>query len=154
MGNIVDKKTASDLMDKCRKALDEVLSKEGFEITKFSGKFGDSFGMNISAIPSVKNEFGLNPNSQQVIDYERYHQLFNLAPNALGVDFTVGTKSYTFEGVEMSRRKHPIAVATPDGKKVLLTTDPRVIQAINDAAQLRATSDSTTKAPASRKPKA
>lgn len=151
MSNIVDKNTANDLMAKCRKALEEVLTKEGFEISKFSGKFGDSFGMSLSAIPSVKNELGLNPNSEQVIDFDRYHQLFKLAPNALGVSFTVGPKQYTFEGLKMNRRKYPILVGTPDGKKVLLTDDDRVIEAINNAAALR--ESPAAPAAAGRKPK-
>lgn len=154
MGNIVDKSTANTLMTKCRKALEEVLTAEGFEISKFSAKFGDSFGLSLSAIPSVKNELGLNPNSAEVVDFHRYHQLFELSPNALGVNFAVGPKQYTFEGLKMNRRKYPIFVGTPDGNKMMLTDDPRVIEAINKAAALLQTPDEpATSAPAGSKSK-
>ena len=145
MDNVVDRNKANDLMAKCKAALSEVLAAEGFEITKLSAKFGDSFGFSLSAIPSVKNEFGLNPNSAQVMDFNRYHEMFKLDPNALGVQFTVGRKSYTFEGVQMSRRKFPLCV--DDGtKKLLLTEDPRVIDAINAAAKLRMAANSVAPA--------
>lgn len=139
MSDIVDRAKANDLLAKCKAALAEVLTAEGFELTKTSAKYGDSFSFSMSAIPKATNELGLNPNDPAVVDFNRYHTLFNLDPKALGVKFTVGAKSYTFEGLQMSRRKYPLAVSQ-DGKKVLLTDDPRVISAINAATQALAAS--------------
>lgn len=146
MSDIVDRKTATELSAKCKAAIAALLEAEGFELGKVSTKYGDSFSFSVSAIPKATNELGLNPNAPTVLDFHRYHSLFNLDANALGVKFTVGRKTYTFEGLQMSRRKFPLAV-DENGKKILLTDDPRVITAINEAAKLAAPAPAATPRP-------
>lgn len=137
MSDIVDKKKADALLAKCRAALEQVLQAEGFELSKVSGKYGDSFGFSVSAIPSVRNEMGLNPNAPEVIGFHRYHALLNLDPGALGVEFKVGAKTYALQGLNLNRRKYPL-VAKCAGKKLLLAAESRVIEAINTAAKTKA----------------
>lgn len=155
MSNIVDKNTANDLIKKCRDACEAIFKEAGFELVKSGGSFGDRLDVRFSAIPSAKNELGLNPNSTEVVDFQRYHALYDINGNALGCSFTVGKSTYKLVGLAPNRRKFPLVVENAQGDKKLLTTDPRVIQAINQAAtaaQDEAPADAPSKKP--RKPKA
>ena len=130
MTDIVDKNTANELVKKCRQACEGVLKEAGFELTKISGGFGDRLDIRISAIPTAKDELGLNPNSPEVVQFKRYHNLYNLPEEALGVSFTVGTQTYKLCGISPNRTKYPLVVEDAAGQKKLLTEDPRVIAAI------------------------
>lgn len=134
MSDVVSKDTANALIKKCREACDAIFKEAGFELVKSRGSFGDRLEIRFSAIPSAVNELGLNPNSAEVIDFHRYHKLYNIEEKALGQLFTVDKSTYKLMGIAASRSKFPLVVENATGEKKLLTTHPRVIEAINKAA--------------------
>ena len=130
MSNIVDRTVANDLIKKCREACEAIFKDAGFELVKVGGTFGDRLDIRLSAIPSAKDELGLNPNSPEVVNFKRYHNLYNISEEALGASFTVGKQTYKLCGINPNRTKFPLVVEDAAGQKKLLTTDPRVISAI------------------------
>jgi hypothetical protein len=92
--------------------------------------FGDMFGFRCDAIPSVKNELGLNPNHPEILAFERMHSLFGLPKEALGVSFVVGGDIFRLMGLAAGRSRYPLVVEKND-KRMFLVDDPRVIAAIN-----------------------
>lgn len=122
MDEVVSRELTRKVSADIQAAILPILEKHGLKLSKFSSKYGDMYGLSISASPTVLDKNGVNLASTEAIYYERFgHNVFKdgeiiTLTAKLGTKFTTGGKSYIFCGVR-SRGKNKIVVkGDKDGK--------------------------------------
>ena len=138
MSDIVSSELTTKVSAEVQAALLPILEKHGLKLTKISSKYGDSYGVSISASPTVLSESGVNLASPEAIYFERFGYTAWLGKGLddrveltakLGTKFTTAGKEYVFIGIR-SRGKNKI-VAERDGKSFVFADS--VVPTINKA---------------------
>jgi len=139
MSNIVSSELTKKVSAEVQAALLPILEKHGLKLTKISSKYGDSYGLSISASPTVLGESGVNLASPEAIYFERFGYTAWLGKSLddrveltakLGTKFTVAGKEYVFIGIR-SRGKNKV-VAQRDGQTFFVHDS--AVPAINKAS--------------------
>jgi len=118
----VSRELADKVSEEIRSAAMAVLAKHGLKATKMNTKYGDSFGLNITAVATKLDENGVNLNSAEAILYERYghYGLVNGATMKLtaklGVKFDSGGRKFVFSGVRARGKNRILAKCEQDSK--------------------------------------
>lgn len=138
MSEVVSKELTSEVSAEIQAAIAPILAKHGLTLTKFTSKYGDSYGVSISASPTVLSESGVNLASPEAIYFERFGYTAWLGKGLddrveltakLGTKFTTAGKEYVFIGIR-SRGKNKV-VAERDGKSFVFADS--VVPTINKA---------------------
>jgi len=130
------KKVSADI----QAAIAPILAKHGLTLTKFSSKYGDSYGVSISASPVILDESGVNTASNEAIYYTRFGHTAWLGKELsdrveltakLGTKFQSSGNEYLFVGVR-TRGKNKI-VAERGGKSFVFADT--IIPTLNKASK-------------------
>lgn len=123
MSDVVSSELTSKVSSDIKDAIAPILAKHGLTLTKFSSKYGDSYGVTISASPVILDESGVNTASNEAIYYTRFGHTAWLGKTLddrveltakLGTEFLSGGNTYKFVGIR-TRGKNKI-VAERGGK--------------------------------------
>jgi len=97
-------------------ALSVVAEKHDITIIPNGGTVGDLSGVLKFKIQAT-NESG---ESEEELDYKKYHHLYFLKPEWLGEEMRLKGKSYTVKGLLMNRRKNVVSIADSKGKQFVV----------------------------------
>lgn len=118
----VSRELADKVSGEIRAAALTVLAKHGLKATKMNTKYGDSFGLNITAVATKLDENGVNLTSAEAILYERYGH-YGLVNGAtvkltakLGAKFDSRGRKFMFAGVRSRGKSRILAKCEQDGK--------------------------------------
>jgi hypothetical protein len=117
----MDRTTANRLGEELEAAAQVIAAKYGLQAKRKSGKFDDgSFTGKIEF--AIIGEGGL-AETREVGDFKRYAEMYGLAADDLGREFTANGRRYKICGLAMSSRRLPILASTADGKIYKFTAD-------------------------------
>lgn len=140
MENAVSKELTQKVSAEIQAAILPILEKHGLTATKFSSKYGDTYGLNITAVSSKLDENGVNLNSAEAILYNRYgHYGFLVNGETVKLTAKLGTKfesrgrKFVFTGVRSRGKNKIVAKCEQDGKDYVFADT--VIATINSAAK-------------------
>jgi hypothetical protein len=140
MSEVVSKELTSEVSAEIQAAIAPILAKHGLTLTKFTSKYGDSYGVSISASPVILDESGVNTASNEAIYYTRFGYTAWLGKSLddrveltakLGTKFQSGGNEYKFVGVR-TRGKNKI-VAERGGKSFVFADT--IVPFINKASK-------------------
>ncbi len=125
MSEVVSSELTKKVSAEVQAAILPILEKHGLKLSKISSKYGDSYGVSISASPVILNESGVNTASNEAIYYTRFGHTGWLGKELsdrveltakLGTKFTSGGKSYVFCGIRSRGKNKIVAQGEKDGK--------------------------------------
>lgn len=139
MSHVVSKELTQKVSAEIQSAIAPILAKHGLTLTKFTSKYGDSYGVSISASPVIIDESGVNTASNEAIYYTRFGYASFSFENGesvrltakLGTKFQSGGKEYKFVGIR-ARGKNKI-IAQRDGKSFVFADT--IIPTLNKASK-------------------
>jgi len=141
MSDIVSSDLTKKVSAEVQAAILPILEKHGLKLSKISSKYGDSYGLSISASPVVLDENGVNTASNEAIYYTRFGYTAWLGKGLddrveltakLGTKFTTSGKSYVFCGIRSRGKSKIIAQGDKDGKSYVFADS--IIPVINKAS--------------------
>lgn len=140
MDNAVSRELTKTVSAEIQAAILPILEKHGLKVTKFSSKYGDSYGLNITAVTTKLDENGVNLNSAEAILYNRYgHYGFLVNGETVKLTAKLGTKfesrgrKFVFVGVRSRGKNKIVAKCEQDGKDYVFADT--VIATINSATK-------------------
>lgn len=134
MSEAVSRELTKKVSAEIQAAILPILEKNGLKITKFNSKYGDLYGLTISAVTLNLSEDGINLNSTEAVGYSRYgHYGFvngeTLQLTAkLGTKFEVRGRKFVFAGIRSRGKNKIVAKCENDGKDYVFadTTIPTI----------------------------
>jgi len=122
MENAVSKELTQKVSAEIQAAILPILEKHGLTATKFSSKYGDTYGLNITAVSSKLDENGVNLNSAEAILYNRFGHYGFVNGESVKLTAKLGTKfesrgrKFVFVGVRSRGKNKIVAKCEQDGK--------------------------------------
>lgn len=140
----VSKATTQAVTAEIQKALEPILKKHNLNLTKLTSKYGDLYGLTITAAAVDLNDDGINMSDPDVISYLRngYYGQIIKANNDLdfvqltakiGTRVKLNSKAYVFAGVRARGKNRIIMNSLTDGKTYVFADS--VIPTLNEASQ-------------------
>lgn len=117
MSHNIDRQTAVTVAKEVEAAVAAIFAAHGLAAPKVKTTYGDYLKIALESSPEVKGDNGVNIASPEALAYKRYHAVYDLPENGLGVKFFSQGKEFVVTGLSPNRPKYPInAVCTADGK--------------------------------------
>lgn len=138
MENAVGKELTQKVSAEIQTAILPILAKHGLTLSKVSSKYGDNYGISITAVSTKLDENGVNLNSSEAILYNRYGHYGLVNGETLTLTAKLGTKfesrgrKFVFVGVRSRGKNKIVAKCEQDGKDYVFADT--VIPTINKVA--------------------
>lgn len=124
MTHNIDRQTAVTIAKEVEAAVASIFAAHGLTKPKVKTTYGDYLKIALEASPDAKNEDGVNIATPEAIAYKRYHAVYDLPENGLGVKFFSQGKEFVVTGLSPNRPKYPInAVCVADGRSYKFGTN-------------------------------
>jgi hypothetical protein len=125
----IQKKDVQSFRDEMMKALEPVLQKFGYELTKSNATYSDTFikyALTVSL--SDKSDNGVNMSGEYADAYKQMGHMYGLVPNLLGKEFITNGRPMAFAGIASKRSKYPFAVVEVSTGKHYFIQDTDIVK--------------------------
>lgn len=139
MSEAVSRELTKKVSQEIEAAILPILERNGLKLTKFNAKYGDLYGLNISAITMNVSEDGINLNSPEAIGYSRFGHYGFVNGESIQLTAKLGTKfesrgrKFVFAGIRSRGKNKIVAKCEDDGKEYVFADT--VIRSINGASK-------------------
>jgi hypothetical protein len=125
----IQKKDVQSFRDEMMKALEPVLEKFGYELTKSNATYSDTFiKYALTVAESNKSENGVNMSGEYADAYKQMGHMYGLVPNLLGKEFITNGRPMAFAGIASKRSKYPFAVVEVSTGKHYFIQDTDIVK--------------------------
>ena len=139
MSEAVSKELTKKVSAELQAAILPILEKHGLKVTKFTSKYGDLYGLSITAVTVNLSEEGINLNSAEAVGYSRFGHYAFVNGESLQLTAKLGTKfesrgrKFVFAGIRSRGKNKIVAKCEDDGKEYVLSDT--LIPTINGASK-------------------
>lgn len=139
MSEAVSKELTKKVSAELEAAILPILKKHGLKVTKFTSKYGDLYGLSITAVTVNLSEEGINLNSAEAVGYSRFGHYAFVNGESLQLTAKLGTKfesrgrTFVFAGIRSRGKNKIVAKCEDDGKEYVLSDT--LIPTINGASK-------------------
>ena len=139
MSDAVSRELTQKVSAEIEAAIIPILKKHGLKCTKFSSKFGDLYGLTVSAVTVNLSDEGINLNSAEAIGYSRFGHYAFVNGESLKLTAKLGTKfesrgrKFVFAGIRARGKNKIVAKCESDGKDYVFADV--IIPTINGASE-------------------
>jgi hypothetical protein len=140
MDYAVSRRLTEQVSAEIQTAILPILEKYGLKITKFASKYGDSYGLTVSAVTTKLDESGVNLNSAEAIYYDRFGYCdYDHEGNPIKLTAKLGTKfdnrgrKFVFAGIRSRGKNKIVAKCEQDGKDYVFADT--IIPQLNEASK-------------------
>jgi len=139
MSEAVSRGLTKKVSQEIEAAILPILERNGLKLTKFNAKYGDLYGLNISAVTVNLSEDGINLNSAEAISYSRFGHYGFVNGESLKLTAKLGTKfesrgrKFVFAGIRSRGKNKIVAKCENDGKEYVFADT--VIPSINGSSK-------------------
>jgi hypothetical protein len=129
----IQKKDVQSFRDEMMKALEPVLEKFGYELTKSNATYSDTFiKYALTVAESNKSENGVNMSGEYADAYKQIGHMYGLVPDLLGKEFVTNGRKMAFAGIASKRSKYPLAaIEVSSGKQFFLQDTTAIKEKLN-----------------------
>ena len=139
MSEVVSKELTKKVSAELQAAILPILEKHGLKVTKFNSKYGDLYGLTISAVTVNLSKDGINLNSAEAVGYSRFGHYAFVNGESLKLTAKLGTKfesrgrKFVFAGIRARGKNKIVAKCESDGKDYVFADV--IIPTINGASE-------------------
>ena len=139
MSEVVSKELTKKVSAELQAAILPILEKHGLKVTKFNSKYGDLYGLTISAVTVNLSKDGINLNSAEAVGYSRFGHYAFVNGESLKLTAKLGTKfesrgrKFVFAGIRARGKNKIVAKCESDGKDYVFAD--AIIPTINGASE-------------------
>jgi hypothetical protein len=120
----IQKKDVQSFREEMMKALEPVLAKYNYELTKSNATYSDTFiKYSLTVSLSDKSDNGVNLSGEYADAYKQIGHMYGLVPDLLGKEFTSNGRTMAFAGIASKRSKYPFAAVEISTGKLFFLQD-------------------------------